>query len=199
MALLKSDPYGAFEPVLEGDGVVLRLPRPSDYPAWSMVRAESRAFLTPWEPSWARDELSRPAWRRRLKAYQAEVKAGEGYPFFLFRNVDGALIGGVRLSNIRRGVQQCCSVGYWMGERFAGQGYMTAGVRAVVPFVFDELGLHRLEAACLPHNEASKRVLERVGFRREGLARQYLRINGQWQDHVLYGLVRGDPASGVRV
>ena len=84
---------------------------------------------------------------------------------------------------------QSCTLGYWVGAKYAKQGYMTAAVRAVIPFVFDSLELHRLEAACLPSNTASIKLLEKTGFKREGLARRYLRINGVWQDHLLYALL----------
>ncbi len=116
------------------------------------------------------------------------------YSFLVFRKHDEALIGGLTIANIRRGVAQAGSLGYWMGEPFARQGHMTAAVRAVAPFAFSALGLHRLEAACIPTNTASMRLLEKCGFAREGLARQYLCINGIWQDHVLYARLRDDPA-----
>jgi ribosomal-protein-alanine N-acetyltransferase len=116
-----------------------------------------------------------------------------GYALFVFCANRGDLVGGLTLCNVRRGVTQACTLGYWIGAPYARQGYMTAAVRAVIPFVFDSLELHRLEAACLPANTASVRLLERTGFTREGLARRYLKINGVWQDHVLYALLEGDP------
>lgn len=181
-------------PVIRGEGIVLRPPAMADYPAWAALREESRGFLAPWEPAWPADELSRGAFRRRLKRYGREIQDDAGYPFFVFRSADEALLGGLSLAYVRRGVTQACSLGYWMGERFAGRGTMTAAVRAVLPFVFGSLKLHRVEAACLPHNTASIRLLEKVGFRREGYARRYLCIAGRWQDHVLYGLVAEDLA-----
>ena len=178
-------------PVLVGDGVVLRTPQMADFAAWSTLREESRAFLQPWEPTWPPDDVSRLAFRRRLKRYVRELEADQAYPFFVFRT-DGALVGGVTVSQIRRGVSQTCSLGYWMGKRHAGRGHMTAAVRAVAPFAFDTLKLRRVEAACLPHNAASIRLLEKAGFRREGLAREYLCIDGRWQGHLLYALLRSD-------
>src|SRR3972149_2462202 len=97
-----------------------------------------------------------------------------------------------RASFRRRGVTQSCTLGYWIGAKYAQQGYMTAAIRAVTPFVFDSLELHRLDAACLPSNAASIKLLEKTGFKREGLARRYLRINGVWQDHLLYALLDTD-------
>ncbi len=192
MAFLKSVSVTETGPVVRGESVTLRTPQISDYAEWAELRAMSRDFLTPWEPTWARDELSRVAYRRRVRHYLKDVREDAGYAFFLFRNNDEALLGGLTLSNIRRGVTQACSLGYWIGVPYAAQGYMTAGVYTIIPFVFETLNLHRLEAACLPINLASIRLLERVGFKREGLARQYLRINGVWQDHLLYALLEDD-------
>ena len=181
-------------PNVEGDGVFLREPQMSDYKTWAALRTQSRAFLEPWEPRWAREELTRDTYRRRIRYYYRDARQDLGYAFFLFRTSDNALIGGLTLSNIRRGVSQSCSLGYWIGEPYARQGYMTKGVRAVIWFVFDVLRLHRLEAACLPENKASAALLNRTGFQYEGLARRYLKINGIWQDHWLFALLNDDPA-----
>jgi ribosomal-protein-alanine N-acetyltransferase len=168
------------------------MPQMSDYPAWAELRAQSREFLTPWEPAWTSSELTRTSFRRRLKYYARDLKEDLGYAFFLFDKDDDTLLGGLTLSNVRRGVTQACTLGYWIGNPHAGQGFMTSGVSAVIPFVFDALGLHRLEAACLSHNEASMKLLERTGFTREGMARRYLKINGIWQDHVTFALLEDD-------
>lgn len=184
---------GGQQPVLTGEGVYLRYPRVGDYQAWSRLRHESREFLAPWEPSWASDELTKGAFRRRLKRYQRETRADTAYAFFVF-NEDDTLMGGCTLSNVRRGVAQGCSMGYWIGERFARQGYMFTAVKALVPFIFGTLNLHRIEAACLATNEPSKNLLMKAGFRQEGIARRYLLINGEWQDHVLFALLAEDAA-----
>lgn len=180
-------------PAIHGEGVHLRTPQMGDFPAWVALREESRAFLTPWEPTWPLDDLSRSAFRRRIRRYLQDIREDAAYPFFVFRDDDGAFLGGVTLSNIRRGVTQSASLGYWIGAAHARQGYMTTAVCALIPFVFDQLRLHRLEAACLPSNTASIRLLEKVGFTREGFARRYLRINGLWQDHLLYAMLSEDP------
>ena len=179
-------------PVLNGESVTLRIPQMSDYPAWSALREQSRSFLQPWEPSWPADDVSRLAFRKRLKRYVRDLDQDQAYPFFVFRAADHTLVGGVTVSQIRRGVSQTCSIGYWMGSRYAGQGLMTAAVRTLATFAFGHLKLRRIEAACLPHNAASIRLLEKTGFRREGYAREYLCIDGAWQDHLLYALLRGD-------
>ena len=178
---------------LEGSRVFLSPPRMTDWKAWAGLREESRDFLTPWEPTWPHDALSRYSFRRRLKAYNHEWRQGTGFSFLVHRLADRALLGGVTLSNVRRGVAQAASMGYWIGERFSRQGLMSEAVGAVVEFAFEELALHRVEAACLPNNDASRSLLLKVGFRQEGYARQYLRINGKWQDHLLFEMLRDDP------
>jgi len=192
MALLRAASPSDFGPVIESEKVMLRTPQMSDYPAWAELRASSREFLMPWEPLWTADELSRASFRRRVRHYLRDLREDVGYALFIHSNATGALVGGLTLCNVRRGVTQSCTLGYWVGAKYAQQGYMSAAVRAVVPFVFDQLELHRLEAACLPTNAASIRLLEKTGFQREGIARRYLRINGIWQDHLLYALLETD-------
>lgn len=187
---------GGQQPVIHGDGIYLRYPRIADYADWAKLRGDSREFLAPWEPVWAPDELTRGAFRRRIKRYQKETRLDSAYVFFVLRESDDALLGGCTLSNVRRGVTQCCTLGYWIGEKFARQGYMTAAVRALIPFVFRTLGLHRIEASCLVDNDASKSLLARTGFRQEGLARRYLMINGQWADHLLFALLKDEAQLG---
>lgn len=192
MAILRS--VGPLDegPVIRGESVFLRTPQMGDYAMWTRLRAESRAFLVPWEPTWPPDDLSRPAFRRRLRRYHRDIREDAAYPFFIFRGEDDALVGGLTLSHVRRGVTQSCSLGYWIGRPHARRGLMSAAVQAIIPFVFDTLKLHRLEAACLPSNRASIGLLEKTGFVREGYARRYLRINGVWQDHLLFALLRED-------
>ena len=187
---------GGQQPVIEGQEVYLRYPRVSDYAAWAKLREESREFLAPWEPSWATDELTKGAFRRRLKRYQHDARLDVGYAFFVFRKLDNALLGGCTLSNVRRGVVQCCALGYWLGERHARQGYMFDAVRALIPFIFKTLGLHRIEAACLPENAPSCSLLAKAGFREEGRALRFLQINGEWQDHLLFALLEDEARLG---
>lgn len=198
MALLDwmSDAAG---PVVRGDGVRLRPPRAADHGAWSELRARSRDYLQPWEPAWPEDDLTRAAFKRRLSIYAREMELGNAWPFFVFADDGKTLVGAVTLSNVRRGVAETGSVGYWIGEPYAGKGYATAAVRALVRYAFDKLNLHRLEAACLPTNDSSRRVLEKSGFRREGYARAYLKINGEWADHLLFGLVEDEIDRGGRM
>jgi ribosomal-protein-alanine N-acetyltransferase len=187
---------GGREPVLQGDGVYLRYPQMSDYAAWSELRLESRDFLTPWEPVWATDELTRAGFRRRLRRYAREIRTDSAYPFFLFRKPNDALMGGCTLSHVRRGVAQSAALGYWIGARYARHGHMFAAIQVLLPFVFELLGLHRLEAACIPENEPSRALLAKLGFHEEGRARRYLQINGEWRDHILFALLEDDPPVG---
>jgi ribosomal-protein-alanine N-acetyltransferase len=192
MALLDRFARNSPLPVLRGERVHLRLPQAADWAEWAQLRAESREFLTPWEPTWPSDALTRGAFRRRLRRHAREARDDSAYAFLIFRQGSDALLGGVTLSNIRRGVTQSGSVGYWIGRQYVRQGYMSDALCTVVHFVFDQLHLHRLEAACLPSNEASKAALRRVGFTEEGYARQYLCIDGIWRDHVLFAILAGD-------
>ena len=184
---------GGQQPIIKGGGVYLRYPRIADFPSWARLRGESRAFLAPWEPVWASDELTKSAFRRRIKRYQKEARQDSAYAFFVFRAEDDVLMGGCTLSNVRRGVTQCSALGYWIGERFSRQGHMYEAARALVPFIFSTLGLHRIEAACLLSNQASQNLLMKVGFRQEGVALRYLQINGEWRDHVLFALLADEP------
>ena len=193
MAFFRTVSFSETMPAIAGAGVMLRVPQSGDYAEWAALREASRAFLTPWEPTWPADDLTRGAFRRRLKRYADDQRSDLAYAFLIFRSDDNALVGGLTLANIRRGVAQAGSIGYWIGAPFARKGYMTAAVRALIPFCFRTLRLHRLEAACIPGNTASIRLLEKTGFTREGYARSYLCINGVWQDHLLICPARGRP------
>ena len=149
-------------------------------------------FLTPWEPTWPSDDLTQASFRRRVRRNHQEIANDEAYAFLIFRD-DDVLAGGLSLGQIKRGVVQAGTLGYWIGAPHARRGLMSAAVRAVTGYAFATLRLHRIEASCLPHNEASIQLLERTGFTREGYARAYLRINGVWQDHLLFGLLENDP------
>jgi ribosomal-protein-alanine N-acetyltransferase len=192
MAFFRTVSSNEILPAIAGAGVMLRLPQSGDFAEWAALRESSRAFLVPWEPTWPADDLTRGAFRRRLKRYAEDLRNDLAYAFLIFRSDDNALVGGLTLANIRRGVAQAGSIGYWVGAPFARKGYMTAAMRALAPFCFTTLRLHRLEAACIPSNTASVRLLEKTGFQREGYARSYLCINGVWQDHLLYARLKDD-------
>lgn len=179
-------------PVLRGDGLVLRTPQQSDYAAWRQLRHQSRSFLIPFEPRWSEADLNPRNFTARVRRNRRESLEGNEYALFIFQSDRGRdiLVGGMTLSNIRRRAFQNVTLGYWMGSEYAGKGIMTRAVALVLPFVFDTLGLHRIEAACLPDNAASRRVLVSNGFREIGIAEHYLQINGEWRDHMLFALTR---------
>ncbi|MGL5136556.1 MAG: GNAT family N-acetyltransferase, partial [Beijerinckiaceae bacterium] len=173
--------------VIEGERHVLRPPRPEDHPAWSRLREESRAFLEPWEPVWPADDLTPAAYRARLGRYRRSIADDLAYPFLLFDRASGALLGGLNLTQVRRGAASMASLGYWMGAKHAGQGHMGEAVRLALEAARARLHLRRIEAACLPENAASIRLLTGAGFVREGFAPEYLNIAGAWRDHILFG------------
>lgn len=175
---------------------LLRLPRYQDFRQWHVLRSESRKFLQPWEPTWRPDELTEGAFRTRVVRNGQEFSSGTAVSLLLFRLEDMQLLGGITIGYIRRGAAQSCMVGYWMGERHAANGHMSAALKLVIPYIFNGLQLHRIEAACIPDNDKSIRLLENAGFQREGLLREYLKINGQWRDHLMYSLIADEFASG---
>jgi ribosomal-protein-alanine N-acetyltransferase len=198
MALFRFPSEPPSRPLIRTPNLYLRAPQASDHAAWAVLRMESREFLTPWEPTWNEDDLTRASFRLRAKRAAREISTDEAYSLFIFETGTETLLGGLTLGLIRRGVAQACTLGYWMGRRHAGRGHMTEAVRGAVRFAFSDLALHRVEAACLPNNEPSRRLLERVGFQHEGLARAYLRINGNWADHLLYAALSSDALPGSR-
>src|SRR6202140_1675526 len=180
MALFRTINLADQPPLIEGGGVFLGAPQSGDYAEWAALRDASRAFLIPWEPTWPADDLTRAAFRRRLRRYAEDQRTDQSYAFFIFRSSDQVLLGGLTLANVRRGVAQAGSLGYWIGESYARRGHMFAAVQALLPFAFGALRLHRVEAACIPSNAASIRLLEKSEFDREGYAREYMCINGIW-------------------
>jgi ribosomal-protein-alanine N-acetyltransferase len=177
---------------LRGPRVLLRLPQMADYNAWYALRRSSRDFLRPFEPRWTEADLSRRVFATRVRRAREEAEEGTDYSFFIFLTAGDheTLVGGITLSNVRRRAAQFVNLGYWMGQQYAGKGLMSESVATCLPFVFDTLDLHRIHAAFLPGNTASRRVLEKNGFAEEGFAEKYLQIDGRWEDHVLFGLTR---------
>ena len=178
-------------PRLVTQRMVLRLPAHGDFAAWTALRDESRAFLTPWEPVWHHDHLTRKSFTNRVYWAQRATRGQTSLPLFMVRH-DGVLVGAITLDNIRRGPAQTGTLGYWIGAPVARQGFMGEAIGAVVAHAFDTMELSRIEAACLPENVASRGVLEKSGFKYEGVAQSYLQINGRWRNHVLYSILRND-------
>lgn len=177
---------------LQGQKIYIRPPQARDWQAWADLRRLSRSFLTPWEPSWPDDSLTRGAFLRRLRRQVGEWRDDEGYSFLVFQRDTDMLVGGIGLSYVRRGVAQTATMGYWVGQPHARHGYTSEAAMLLVDFAFSQLGLHRIEAACLPSNRASRSLLERIGCHHEGYARSYLKIDGSWRDHALYAILRED-------
>lgn len=177
---------------LKGQRVLLRLPQMRDYQDWYSLRRASQDFLRPFEPRWTELDLTRRVFSMRVRRARQEAEEGSDYTFFIFlpEGRKEVLAGGITLSNIRRRAAQFVNLGYWMGQQYAGRGLMSEAVGVTLPFIFETLELHRIHAAFLPHNMASRRVLEKNGFAEEGYAQNYLQINGRWEDHVLMGLTR---------
>ncbi|MET1029257.1 MAG: GNAT family protein [Dongiaceae bacterium] len=179
-------------PILKGERVFLQPPRFRDFRQWSRLRGDSRAFLEPWEPSWGEDALSRATFRDRTTRMARDWRADTAYSFHIFDRHGEKLVGGINLNSVRRGVAQTASLGYWLGEDYARRGLMSAGLSLLLPFAFRDLHLHRLEAACLGGNEPSQSLLRKFGFRSIGIAHSCLKINGRWQDHMLFDLIFDD-------
>jgi len=177
---------------IETERLTLRQPAMSDFRDWSDLRAQSADFLTPWEPAWAADHLARKGFSNRVFWAQRSITNGSALPLFLIRRDDQTLLGAITLDHIRRGPAQAGTLGYWIGQPHARQGYMAEAIAGVVHYAFDRLDLSRIEAACLPENHASRGLLEKCGFKYEGVAQSYLQINGRWRTHVLYAALRPD-------
>lgn len=184
-------------PRIETARLVLRPPRFSDHAAWAAARRASRAFLSPWEPTWSSDHFSPAAFRQRVRWARRAIRDERAWPFFLIRTEDAALLGAITLDNVRRGPAEAGTVGYWIAAAEARRGYMLEALLALRRFAFDEIGLSRLEAGCLPENRASRALLEKAGFAEEGRAEAYLRIDGRWRDHALYAALRPDRRAGA--
>lgn len=161
-----------------------------DFTAWRAIRLANAGWLEPWEPQrnlHAPDPVNdRDAFAMRCSARQRERQLGTGYGFGIF--VDGDFVGEINLSSIQRGAFQSGYVGYWIAESVAGNGYMPESVVTLARFAFEQLYLHRLQVSIIPRNERSRRVMEKLDFRCEGVAERYLEINGVWEDHVRYAM-----------
>lgn len=192
VSLFRFMPRPAERAPIEGARVYLRPMRMEDFEEWAALRLASEAFLAPWEPLRSGNEYDRHNWRRRVMANRNDARNDAAYGYLIFERDRHRMVGGLTLGLVRRGVAQSAALGYWMGANWAGRGLMTDAVGAVCRHAFSELRLRRVEAACLPRNAASRRVLERNGFQLEGLARQFLCIAGNWEDHVTYARLASD-------
>ena len=177
---------------LTGERVFLRPPKRRDALKWQKLRMSSKSFLVPWEPSWNASSCTRRAYLRYFKNSNYLANMDRAYSFLIFKSDDKTLLGGINVGNVRRGVAQSASLGYWIGARYARNGYMKEALKLLIPSLFIDLRLNRIEAATLEENIASKNLLRKIGFKKEGVLRKYLKINGTWRDHILYGLLEND-------
>ena len=175
-----------------GGGVRLRHPKWADFEDWAQLRRDNQAFLTPWEPDWDPAHLNRNSYKLRLGGFKRMIAEGTGYPFHIFRDSDNRLIGACNITQVQRHPAQSAHLGYWIGESYARQGYARAAVRAAIRFCFNDLGLHRVNAAVQANNTPSINLLDAIGFTHEGTARGFLKINGEWRDHDIYALLSSD-------
>ena len=174
---------------LHGAEVYLHPMRVRDGRDWVKLRNQSRDFIEPFEPLWAQGEIKLEDYRRRRENLLRDMQADRGYGFLMRRRIDDVLLGGLNLYHLRRQAMQCASISYWIGKDYARQSYMKAGLPLLLQFAFNSLKLHRIEAYCLPYNIASFALLKGAGFHEEGMAIKYLRIQGEWQDHLRFALI----------
>ncbi len=173
------------EKELIGKKVVLKKPEKENWKEWAELRQRSRNFLQPWEPEWPSNFLTKESFGNFIDMINNSLKKKIGYNFFIFKKQTNDLMGGISLTNFKAEAYKSITMGYWMGEEYAGKGYMKDSLKLICNYCFNDLELNRIEAACLPKNLISKRVLLSVGFRKEGYAKKYLSINGKLEDHLL--------------
>jgi len=173
----------------QGKNVFLRPPEYKDWQEWSHLRKENMSYLKPWEPTWNIHELERSHFVKRVRFFEKLSINDEAYSFLIFEKTHLQLIGEININNVQRGVVQSCSIGYWISENKMGLGLMSEAISLIKQFTFDELELHRIEAACLQKNQRSINTLKKNHFNIEGVAKKYLKINDKWQDHVLLSCI----------
>jgi ribosomal-protein-alanine N-acetyltransferase len=192
MTILRSYNFKKNSLELNGDNVLLRPPQYRDWTDWSKVREKNKLYLQPWEPLWSPGELERSSFVKRVRMFEKFSTNDEAYSFLIFKNENAEFIGELNISNIQRGIIQSCSIGYWIAKKYEGLGMMSESLELVKSFIFNQLKLHRIEAACLPHNNLSLKVLLKNGFKIEGKARKLLKINNKWQDHTMFSYLYED-------
>ena len=178
--------------ILDAFRVYLRPPQATDVRKWIGVRHRNRDYLKPFEPAWDANCLTENYFQRRLARQIHEWDTGLGNSFLIFKKDGDELIGGMNINHICRGAGQYASLGYWIDEAHQGQGYMAEALRVTLKYAFEELQLHRVHAACIVKNARSRNLLLRCGFREEGFAERYIAIDGEWQDHHLFGITFED-------
>ena len=177
---------------ITGRKVILRPPQYSDWKAWADERKKNKLYLQPWEPLWSINELERSSFVKRVRMFERLSHNDQAYSFLIFTSDNEDFIGEVNISNVQRGIIQSCTIGYWIAKDCEGKGIMSESLELIKEFIFNELKLHRIEAACLPHNIPSLKLLLKNGFIKEGTARKLLKINDKWQDHTVLSFILDD-------
>ena len=177
---------------IAGQKVILRPPQYNDWRTWADERKKNELYLQPWEPLWSINELERSSFVKRVRMFERLSHNDQAYSFLIFKSDNEDFIGEVNISNVQRGIIQSCAIGYWIAKDCEGKGMMSESLELVKKFIFNELKLHRIEAACLPHNKPSLKVLLKNGFIKEGTARKLLKINDKWQDHTVLSFIVDD-------
>jgi ribosomal-protein-alanine N-acetyltransferase len=180
------------QPQYQGNRIYLRQWQPQDAVALLAYRLENRSFLQPFEPAQHNDQFTSQFAEQKIEQWIDESVSDIGYAFGIFLKESDLLVGTIHLNRVIRGPLFNCLVGYSMAQRFNGQGLMTEAVGISLTIAFGPLGLHRVEAGVMPRNIGSMRILEKNGFRQEGLFRKYLRINGEWEDHAVFAILAED-------
>ena len=178
------------EKELIGKKVILKQPKKENWKEWAELRQRSREFLQPWEPKWPNNFLTKESFTSFINMIENSLKKKNGYNFFIFNKKKKHLMGGISLTNFKSEGYKSITIGYWMGQDYAGRGYMKDSLKIICDYCFSDLGVNRIEAACLPKNLTSKKVLLNVGFEIEGYAKKYLNINGKLEDHLLLAKIK---------
>ncbi len=179
----------SYDVTLEGPNIILRMPDVGDWRAWTKLREISASYLVTWEPLWPPDAVTQGFYMRQWRRFARRWVQDREYAFLIFRrasgNQEGGLLGGITVTDIKRSVYQVGTLGYWTGAPFAGQGIMHEAISLILPFAFEQLGLHRIEATVMLENERSLRLLRRLGFREVGLSKHNMQIEGAWRDQLV--------------
>ena len=177
---------------IESQRVIIRHPKRRDWKAWVHLRRESYGFLQKWEPYWTLNQCNKSNYMRQLKLQRTKAAYDQAYSFLCFEKYNKVLLGGINISNIQRGVIQTCNIGYWLGEKNTGKGYMQESIKALIPYIYEQLKIHRIQAFTLEDNIPSRKLIEKVNFKKEGVLREAMQINNEWRDHVIYSLLLED-------
>ncbi len=177
---------------LIGEKVFLKTPVKENWSEWAKLRQKSKNFLQPWEPKWPKNFLTQESFSIFINMVEIALRNKTAYNFFIFNKKNNHLMGGISLNVFKSEGYKSITIGYWMGQDYAGKGYMKDSLKVVCDFCFNDLNFYRIEAACLPKNITSKKVLLNAGFEIEGYAKKYLKINGSLEDHLLLAKIKKD-------